>query len=361
MRIGVGLDARLDLSLGQLGEAAREAERLGFQSVWSPAGGVPDAFHICSAWAQATGLRTGISVVPAARMWHPRSLAAQAATVGLISGGRFALGIGTGGSGPGFWSSVGMPDRPIAVMRDFLAIVRPLLAGETVDYRGEVLEMRGASLGARDLPPVPVHLAALGRQMLRLAGQASDGALLNWATPARVAESMSLVAEGAREAGRQPADVPLTMYVRVCIDPDVGAARTALAKQVLSYAMSVPGAPLTSGYRGLFGQMGFEEVLRELEERRDKGSRLDELARAVPEELITSVGYYGPPGPGAVAAGTYAKLSEGLDETIVRVVTARPGLEAVVTAMEALAPAKIRAAAAESALSEPTRTRQAGP
>jgi len=132
MMIGVGLDARLGLPLDQLRAAAREAGQLGFESVWTPAGGVPDSFHVCSAWSQDTGLRTGISVVPAARMWTPLGLAAQTATLAQLSAGQFVLGIGTGGYGPGFWASVGLPDRPIAVMREYVTQVRALLAGERV-------------------------------------------------------------------------------------------------------------------------------------------------------------------------------------------------------------------------------------
>src|SRR5271166_5487745 len=98
MLIGVGLDARLGLPFAQLRAAAREAGQLGFESLWTPAGGVPDSFHVCAAWSQDTSLRTGIAVVPAARMW----------------------------------ASVGLPNRPIAVMREYVTQVRALLAGETV-------------------------------------------------------------------------------------------------------------------------------------------------------------------------------------------------------------------------------------
>jgi alkanesulfonate monooxygenase SsuD/methylene tetrahydromethanopterin reductase-like flavin-dependent oxidoreductase (luciferase family) len=136
VRIGAGLDIRLGLGFEGLREAGREAARLGFESLWTPALGVPDAFHVCAAWAQDTPLRTGISVVPAARMWGPLALAWQAATVGDISRGRFALGIGTGGYGLGFWASAGLPDRPIAVMRDYLVILHGLLAGQTVTHEG---------------------------------------------------------------------------------------------------------------------------------------------------------------------------------------------------------------------------------
>ena len=161
------------------------AARLGFESVWTPAGGVPDSFHVCAAWSHDTSLRTGISVVPAARMWTPLALAAQAATLAQLSAGQFVLGLGTGGYGPGFWASVGLPDRPIAVMREYVTEVRGLLAGQQVTA-GPIIARadsapgapgwpQSASLGLADLPPAPVYLAALGPQMLRLAGQVADG------------------------------------------------------------------------------------------------------------------------------------------------------------------------------------------
>src|ERR1700689_1782295 len=239
---------------------------------WTPAGGVPDSFHVCAAWSQDTSLCTGISVVPAARMWTPLGLAAQAATLAQLSSGRFVLGLGTGGYGPGFWASVGLPDRPIAVMGENVAEVRGLLAGQQVTA-GPIVAgpagpgapgwPRSASLGVADLPPAPVYLAALGPQMLRLAGETADGALLNWATPARIAVSRARIDEGSARAGREPGSVPMTMYIRVCIDDDVAAARQALGAQVLGYAMGRPGIPQQAGYRGLFGQMGFGEGLTE--------------------------------------------------------------------------------------------------
>jgi alkanesulfonate monooxygenase SsuD/methylene tetrahydromethanopterin reductase-like flavin-dependent oxidoreductase (luciferase family) len=343
MLIGAGLDARLGLSFGELRDVAAEAKRLGFESLWTPAGGVPDAFHVCAAWALDTGLRTGISVVPAARMWTPLALSAQAGTLAQLSGGSFVLGMGTGGYGSQFWQSVGLPDRPIAVMRRYVQTVRSLLAGEPATSDGLTLGPPSMWLGADDLRPVPLYIAALGPQMLRLAGEVADGALLNWATPERIAASRSLVDAGAARADRQAGEVPLTMYIRVCVDDDVPAARRAFAEQVLGYSMGRPGAPVTAGYRGMFGQMGFGEVLSDLEERREAGASMDELADAAPDDMLHAVGYFG---PAAGAPGEYARLSAGLDETIVRIITARPGPEPVVQALAALNPAAIRAASA---------------
>ena len=357
--IGVGLDARLGLPFDQLRVAAREAERLGFESLWTPAGGVPDSFHVCAAWSQDTALRTGISVVPAVRMWTPPGLAVQAATLAQLSGGRFVLGLGTGGYGPGFWASAGLPDRPIAVMRAYVTEVRALLAGEQVTADpvatragvnlGSPGWPRSASLGLRDLPPAPVYLAALGPQMLRLAGETADGVLLNWATPERIAVSRLAVDAGAARAGRDPGTVPMTMYIRVCIDDDTAAARHAFGAQVLGYAMGRPGIPQDAGYRGLFTQMGFGGELSELEQRRDRGALMPELVAAASDEMLQAVGYYGPAGP---APAALARFSAGLDEAIVRIITARPGLDPVVQAMAALTPALIGQARDDRAANE---------
>ena len=352
MMIGVGLDARLGLPFEELRAAAREAERLGFESLWTPAGGVPDSFHVCAAWSRDTALRTGISVVPAARMWTPPSLAAQTATLAQLSGGRFVLGLGTGGYGPAFWDSVGLPNRPIAVMREYVTQVRALLDGRPVtggqnvgpagaDGVGSPGWPTSAALGVTDLPPAPVYLAALGPQMLRLTGRVADGALLNWATPDRIAVSRTEIDAGAARAGRAPGSVPMTMYIRVCIDDDVAAARLAFGTQVLGYAMARPGMPKNAGYRALFAEMGFDAELTELEARREQGAEMTELVAATPEELLQAVGYYG---PADAAPATFARLSQGLDEVIVRVITIRPSLDKVMTAMTALTPALIRAA-----------------
>jgi 5,10-methylenetetrahydromethanopterin reductase len=177
--------------------------------------------------------------------------------------------------------------------------------------------------------------------MLRLAGETADGALLNWATPERIAASRSAIDAGAARAGRDPGAVPMTMYIRVCVDDDTAAARQAFAAQVLGYAMGRPGIPQGAGYRGLFTQMGFGGELNELEQRRDQGAVMPELVDAVSDEMLAAVGYYGPAGP---APAAFARLSDGLDEAIVRIITTRPGLETVVQAMTALTPSLIREA-----------------
>ena len=333
MIVGAGLDPGLRLSSDELRQAGREAARLGFQSLWTPAGGIPDAFHVCAGWSEATaevvpgGITTATGVVPV-RMWTVPALANQAATVAQISGGRLVLGVGGGGSA----------GRPIALMRDYVMTLRRILAGETVSYDSPAVTLDRFKLSA-EAPKVPVYLAALGPQMLRAGAECADGVLPSFATPEYTRWVGDALIDGATRVGRDPAEVKIAMYVRVCVDRDEQAARLAFGTQVLSYALRRPGANPAAAYRGHFSRLGFEPTLLELEARRDAGAPVTELVDVAPDELLRAVGYYGPP---EGAADEYRRLSEGLDETIVRVIAARPGLEPVLATLRALSPDQLR-------------------
>jgi alkanesulfonate monooxygenase SsuD/methylene tetrahydromethanopterin reductase-like flavin-dependent oxidoreductase (luciferase family) len=339
MQIGLGLDGRLGLTFDQHRQLAAEAAGLGYSSLWSPAGAAgPDSFHVCSAWSQASGLETGISVVPAPN-WTVPTLASEAATLGVISGGKFILGIGPGGTyQPGYRETYGLVEvPPVRQMREYLTTLRGLLAGERVSYDGPSVKLKGVSLGFTP-PRVPVYLAALGPLMLRLAGELADGVTPNWSTPDQIAWCRERVAEGARAAGRDPKDVPFAQYIRVCVDEDEDTARRAFAGQVLAYAMARPGASKEHGYRAHFGRMGFEEALTDLEARRDAGTPESELVDLIDPKLLLTVGYFGKP---AGAAAHFRKLAEGLDTAMVRVIAARPGLDAIRLTMETFRPSAV--------------------
>lgn len=342
MEIGIGLDPTLGLSFEQQKEMAREAARLGYTSMWTPAGIGVDAFQVCAQWWGASaevvdgGLLTGISVVPVP-YWSAIQLAATAGTLGLLTGGRFILGIG---SGPIHDADqrrrFALPAYPpVGMMRDYLLTVRGLLAGETVEHSGPAVNLHGARLGFRP-PRVPVYLGALGPQMVRLAGKEADGVLLNWCTPEQIAWSRSVVAEGARAAGRNPGDARVVEYIRVCVDEDEDVARRAFTRAILGYALARPGAKKELSYRGHFARMGFDAALTALEEQRDRGASEAEIVDRFPRDLLLQVGYFG---PAAGAASAFKRLAQGLDVAIVRVVPPRPGPEAARATMQACRPA----------------------
>src|SRR3984893_10202070 len=259
MKAGVGIDPRLGLSRPDQRALVQEAARLGYESLWMPAGITGrSVFQTSVEWWGATtevvpdGLGIGISVVPFPG-WTVPTLAAESATVSDITGGKFSLGIGLGGyPGESFRRTYGLPLVPVvAFTRDYLKTLRPLFAGETVDYAGKGVSLHGLALGFK-APKVPVYLAAMGRQMLRLSGELADGVTPNWSSPEQIVWLREQVAEGARRAGREVSEVPFAQYIRVCVDEDEDAARRAFAAQVLGYSMARPGQPKDQGYRAHF-------------------------------------------------------------------------------------------------------------
>lgn len=346
MQIGLGVDPTAGLTFPEHREVARAAAQLGYESMWTPAGVGNDAFQTCAQWwgastnARDGGLGTGISVVPVP-IWSAPALATAAATLGDLTDGRFILGVGSGSIySPGYRRMLGVPDwKPLPLMRDFLITLRALLAGERVEYEGTAVTLRGVSLGRKGgAPRVPVYLGALGPGMLRLAGEASDGAALNWCNPEQIAWSRERVAEGAARAGRDPSEIQIVEYIRICVDDDEDAARRALARAILPYALVQPGASKDHGYRAHFARMGFDAALSELESRRDRGTVAAELADAFPTDLLQLVGYFG---KAAGAAAAFGKLAQGLDLAIVRVVPVRPDRAAVMAVAEACQPRRV--------------------
>ncbi|MYD54116.1 MAG: LLM class flavin-dependent oxidoreductase [Chloroflexi bacterium] len=337
-QIGLGLDFSLGMTFEDQQTLAREAAGLGYQSLWTPEGAGLDSFHLCALRNQASGLATGIGVCPIAYR-SPVAFAMSAGTVSAMSGGKFSLGIGSGGIyRADARRQLGLPRRStLAVMREYTAAVKGLLSGESVTIEGEAVQYDGVQLGFRP-PPTPVLVGALGPQMIQLGAEVGDGAVLNWCDPERVSWSRDRLNEGAARAGKRPEDVQLVEYIRICVDEDVETARMSYAKSMLGYALGqeVPSERLRKfAYRAHFERMGFTDELASLDDMRRSGASADDVATAASEELLTRVGYYG---NASGAKAGFEALADGLDTAIVRVVAARPGLDAVRAVMRACAP-----------------------
>ena len=348
MEIGLGLDFTLGLSFDDQRTLAREAAELGYTQVWTPEGPGIDSFQLCAMRWQASrdvvpdGLATGISVSPVAYR-TPMGFAMSAGTLGAMTHGRFILGIGSGGMHrPEFRAAMGIRTHStLAVMRDYLTVIRRLLAGDKVDHEGPAVTAQGLRLGINPPPNTPVYLAALGPRMLELAGEAADGVCLNWCTVEQVTAARQRVDAGAERAGRAAGSIPLVEYIRICVDDDVAVARRGLARATIGYALGPAGVgrDLRFGYRPHFERMGFADELRDLDRRRESGASRDQLYDAVSDDLVQAVGYYGTP-DGAFAH--FSTLAAGLDVALVRVVAARRGLDATRSVMRACAPAAQR-------------------
>jgi len=344
MIAGVGIDPRLGLSRAQQRDLVQEAARLGFDSLWTPAQLTGRSiFQICRDWWEATtavapdGLSVGTSVIPFPG-WFVPTLAAEAASLYEAVNGNFKLGIGLGSyPSPTLLKQLGLPKvPPLAYSREVVQTLRTLFNGDSAELDGRSMQLHGVKLGFPQPQRVPVYLAAMGPQMLRLAGECADGVTPNWCSAEQVAWMQPHIAEGAKKAERAASEVPFALYIRVCIDEDEDAARRAFASNMLGYAMARPGQPKDAGYRAHFARMGFEELLSHLEQRRDSGASLHELADLVPAELLLKVGYFGRPHG---AAQALRKLAVGLNEAMVRLISVRSGdLEACLNAIRACEP-----------------------
>lgn len=216
----------------RLGRDVAQAAELGFPSYW-----VPQIFEVDTLTALAVisrdvpDIRFGTGVLPTYPR-HPMTLAQQALTVNQVSGGRLDLGIGLSHKPvvEGMW---GIPfERPVRHMSDYLRILVPLLHGEPVSHGGELVTGRGAIDVPADAPPVLV--AALGPQMLKLAGALADGTVTWMTGPVTIAElTAPTINAAAAEAGRP---VPrIVSAAPICITADVDAARARAASEFVVY------------------------------------------------------------------------------------------------------------------------------
>jgi alkanesulfonate monooxygenase SsuD/methylene tetrahydromethanopterin reductase-like flavin-dependent oxidoreductase (luciferase family) len=171
------------------------SEQSGYSAVFLPEIAGRDVFAALTGLAPGAPSLTLATGVAAIVSRTARITSMAAATVAERSDGRMVLGLGTG------------PARKGALdgLRAYATAVRVLLDGGAVD--GERLTL--------DIPrPVPIWVAALGPNAMRLAGEIADGVLLNWCPPERVAFARERIREGAERAGRDPASVRVGVYVR---------------------------------------------------------------------------------------------------------------------------------------------------
>ncbi|MGA0961903.1 MAG: LLM class F420-dependent oxidoreductase [Ilumatobacteraceae bacterium] len=212
-----------DPTVEALEKSLREAAEQGFPSFWMPQIFGMDALTaIAVAAKDVPNIKVGTSVIPTYPR-HPMVLAQQALTTQSVIGGRLQLGIGLSHQPvvEGMWGI--SFDKPVRHMSDYLSILTPLLNDRRVSFSGEALTGRGEiTPPPADAPPVLV--AALGPQMLRLAGRVADGTI-TWMTGPETIRTLTAptINTAAQEAGRPAPEV--MMGLPVCVTDDVDAAR----------------------------------------------------------------------------------------------------------------------------------------
>src|SRR3954447_15781864 len=293
---GLGLTAEQQLQL------VLEAERLGYDSVWTAEAYGSDAATIL-AWL--AGLTSRIRLGAAIFQMPARSAAMTAmtaATIDQLSGGRMILGIGS--SGPQVaegWHGQRFA-RQLQRTREYVEVVRMALARRRVEFHGETLQLPlpdgpGKALKLTISPvqrPIPIYVAAIGPKNTVLTAEIADGWLPTLFSPEHVGELRPLLEEGFAAAGNGKGydDFEIVPMVTVNVSDDLEAARDSMRGYVALYVGGM-GSRKQNFYNALVQRYGFEEAAREVQDLYLDG-RVDAAAAALPAELIDNVALVGP-------------------------------------------------------------------
>lgn len=236
--LGVALSAPPDVTnyVDATVAQAKQAAAAGLNSVWFGQRFDYDSPTLAGiVGREVPELHVGTSAIPVFGR-HPLLLSSQAQTAQAATHGHYHLGLALGA--PAFVENVfGLPfDKPIGLLREFLTALRPLLATGAADFHGErltaVTPMPAAVPGAT--PTVPVLVAAMGPQALRVTGELADGTLPNMAGPRTLGEHIVPAITAAAERAGMPAP-RIVAFVAGVVTADVDTVRDNAARQMTFY------------------------------------------------------------------------------------------------------------------------------
>ncbi len=259
-------------------DIARRAKDLDYQSIWTVEATATDAMTLLGAAGQAApgiGLATGIIPVQSRT---PALTAITAATLQALNPQSDIL-LGVGVSAPGILRShgVGMTDKPIGLMREYVTLLRQCLSGESVTFEGNYFSLKRFQLGVPLKERKPkIIMAALNPQMLKLAGEIADGVLLNYLPSSHVQTSVKTVREGG--------EARIYAYVHAAVGRLEERIRSA-RRDLFNYAMA-------DGYARMFRQAGFGSEVDELRSRFAEKDR-DGAIAAISERMVQAIDFIG--------------------------------------------------------------------
>lgn len=281
-------------------EFAREAERLGYESLWVGEPYGADAVSALSAFAMVTErmlLGSAVLVMPG----RSAAMTAQsAASIDLLSDGRLLLGLGT--SGPQVaegWHGVRF-SQPLVWTREYVDVVRMALRRERVAYAGQKITLPlpggpGKSLRLILHPQrsqVPIYLAALGPKSLSQCGEIADGWLPLWFAPEFAPAQLESLAAGAAKAGRSVDEICVSPTVPFRVSSDREAARLP-AKDALALYIGGMGSRDQNFYNRLISAQGYADECRTVQDLYLAG-RKAAAAAAIPDSLVDLLCLCGP-------------------------------------------------------------------
>ena len=306
-------DLKLGLMLGYWGggpppeaqETVLEAERLGFDSVWTAEAYGSDVFTPLAWWGAATstiGLGTAIAQISARA---PTATAMAAMSLDHLSGGRFRLGLGV--SGPQVvegWYGQSFA-KPLARMREYIAVVRNVFAREgpvTSPGPHYPLPLQGGTGLAKPLrssvhplrAEIPIYLAAEGPRNIAMGAELCDGWLALFVSPYADGDHREALRQGfARPGARHSAETfDIAAQVPFIVTDDVDAGLDAVRPFYALYFGGM-GAKGANFHANVPIRMGYEAEIERVQDLYLSGAKR-EAAAALPRSLLEALTLIGP-------------------------------------------------------------------
>jgi alkanesulfonate monooxygenase SsuD/methylene tetrahydromethanopterin reductase-like flavin-dependent oxidoreductase (luciferase family) len=282
---GIGTFISAGRSLEQAIERVRLAESLGYDSTYVTHIAGRDSLTVLAAYAAATErIRLGTGVLPIYSR-TPAATAQTAATIDELSGGRMVLGVGVSHRlTVEAWYGQSI-DRPVTEMREYVGAIRAMFRGEEPP-EGEKWPTRFRFMGYEVRPELPIYIAALSPNMLRLAGEIGDGVLLWLCDPPYVRDVViPEVTKGRERAGKTLDGFDVVPAVPAAVTADRAATLERLRGDLVTY-LSLPF------YRSMLERSGFGGEIAGFDEGIAAGD-VDRAKAAMSEAMLNSLGGFG--------------------------------------------------------------------
>jgi len=286
-RIGIAISGGPNAS--EIVDLVRLAEQLGYDSAWVAEGHGGDQFAILAACAVQTArirLGTGISSV---FVRTAPTIAMAAATLDQLSNGRFILGLGSSHRVQVEAEHGVAYAKPLTRTRETVAFIRDLLRDGRAGFSGETVRVENFELWfAPRSPEVPIYLSAVFPKMTTLCGEIADGVILTRSSLKTAGWVRERVAEGAKQAGRDPAGIAITTLLPTAVCDSREEALALLRPGLAFYAGFFPR------YNKLMAEHGFAEEAAAVAEAWARGDRAA-AERAVSDAMIDASSVAGTP------------------------------------------------------------------
>src|SRR6266404_918309 len=272
----------------ELIECVRTADACGYDWFWMPEAWEREAFTMLVELAgQTERIHLGTGIINVFSR-SPALIAMSAATLDEISGGRFRLGLGTSGArviedfhGVAY-------SKPLTRVKETIQIVRTLLSGESLDFKGKSFELHRFKLGFKPLRDnIPIYVAGLSPKSLRQIGELADGWLPTHWPRARLADGIAEIRAGAERSQRDSRQIEIAPFVNVVVADDLKKARNQ-ARLPLAYYVGGMG----DYYHDSLARLGFAAEAGRIRELWQAGRPKSAIA-AVTDEMVDTIAICG--------------------------------------------------------------------